>query len=645
MKKFFTYILTALVLVSLWTPYAFSATARAATLYIGPATGAFTVGSTFTLSFFVDTGNQFINVVDATILFPADKIQVVSPSTGASFINVWAIQPSYSNIDGTMSFRGAVPSPGVSTSAGLISTVTFRVKSIGTATVRFGPGSKVLLNDGLGTDILQQSQSGIFTLVLPPPAGPIVVSQTHPDQGRWYNNADAGLSWVGDGGAEGYSYMMSDEPVDRSDNISEGTREGTTFKKLTNGRHYFHIKALRAGVWGGVTDYAVNVDTEAPADFPVEIMPSGRTSEHQPLIKFFTTDAHSGLERYELKIISLKTDAKTFFIESQSPYIPASLDFGRYDVIVRAYDIAGNYREVTSRLEIVQGIFEAFSLRGPQGIIVTIGLLLLLVLGYIAKHMHLWHKSMGPVDVSQKLKELKEYQAKYGKAVLLMLMVVVSAFALYATPAFAQDSNLTPPRITTVSKDLFTDEIFYVGGHTIDPQTEVILYVQRATDSQTSSYHVVSDQDGNWFYRHGAFLGRGSYLVWAQAKEDENLSPPSPQVLITVAQHAVQIGSSRLSYEAIYFVTMVILLAVVLALAIAIGYHYRSGKRKRAKYIIEKQRIDESIKRGFALLRRDIEEEIKRTNTPDPQLIRDLDMVKRHIGEEVWELEKLEETG
>jgi alkyl hydroperoxide reductase subunit AhpC len=78
--------------------------------------------------------------------------------------------------------------------------------------------------------------------------------------------------------------------------------------------------------------------------------------------------------------------------------------------------------------------------------------------------------------------------------------------------------------------------------------------------------------------------------------------------------------------------------------------------KKHAKFAEEKAKIEESIRRGFALLRRDIEEEMellsysklnKDMSQPEKereeQLLRDLETVKRQIGEEVWELEKLGE--
>ncbi len=691
-KKIVAFTAVLLILLGAGAPLTSAADIKPATLFIGPSTGTFTVGSTFTLTFYVNTANQFINVVDANILFPPDKLQVVSPSTGASFINVWAIQPSYSNSEGTISFRGAVPSPGVNTSAGLISTVTFRVKSVGTATIRFSNGSKVLLNDGLGTDVLQQMQSGIYTFVLPPPSGPIVTSQTHPDQSKWYSGNTVSLSWAGDAGATGYSYVMSDEPVDTPDNIADSAKSGISYRELSNGRHYFHIKALRGGVWGGTTHYAVSIDNAPPAKFPLDFVPSGRTSQHQPVIKFFSTDAESGLDHYEIKLIPLSsgeipatvknTEETPFYIEAESPYIPVYLAFGRYDVYVRAFDAAGNYQEVTRRLEIVPTLFEVVQGQGiefrnilfiPWSIFWGVALLILLIVGIIAWKLHRWHRSADdarthsrlPDEVNDKLRQLKEFQQKYGKAAAALLLVVIASTLLIGSvlPAKAQtpgnfattNSVLSPPVITTISRDIFNDEIFYVGGKTVQPLADVILYIQRLEDGQTVSHRLAADEQGAWFYRETNFLQTGSYLVWAQAGRGEELSPPSPQVTISVAAHAVQLGSSRFSYEAIYFIMMLLLATIVLILLILIWYHYHHGSRKHAKFAEEKAKIEESIRRGFALLRRDIEEEAElmrhmkltkeftaQEQRREEQLMKDLEAVKRHIGEEVWELEKLE---
>ena len=90
-----------------------------ASLSLGPASGTYVVGSTFTTSVYLDTGGESINALDLKILFPPDKLQVVSPSLGKSIVSVWASQPSYNNETGEIHLEGGIPNPGLNTSQGI----------------------------------------------------------------------------------------------------------------------------------------------------------------------------------------------------------------------------------------------------------------------------------------------------------------------------------------------------------------------------------------------------------------------------------------------------------------------------------------------------------------------------------------------
>lgn len=249
-------------------------------LSLHPTGGTYIVGSTFDVSVFLDTGGQYINALEVFLRYPPDKLQLVSPTAGSSIIDIWTTQPRYSNARGTVELRGGIPR-GINVSDGLITTLTFRVKSTGSAVVRFTDETKLYLNDGQGTNVLYETNNGIYDLILPPPAGPIVVSETHPDQLRWYSNSTAVLSWANESDVDGYSYTLTKEPVVAPDDTSEGIRNSVAYKNLADGVHYFHIKALRNGKWGGVTHYALKIDTTAPAEFPLEISPSAKTTEDQ----------------------------------------------------------------------------------------------------------------------------------------------------------------------------------------------------------------------------------------------------------------------------------------------------------------------------------------------------------------------------
>ena len=101
-----------------------SVNAQSASLYLSPFSGSFLVGSTFTISIFLNTEGNEINVVWADLKFPPEILQVTSPTAGTSFITEWIVPPNYSNEKGLISFRGGDPG-GISTSAGLVSSITF----------------------------------------------------------------------------------------------------------------------------------------------------------------------------------------------------------------------------------------------------------------------------------------------------------------------------------------------------------------------------------------------------------------------------------------------------------------------------------------------------------------------------------------
>jgi hypothetical protein len=639
--------------------------AGAATLSIEPASGTFVVGSTFNASVFLNTEDEAINAVDVNISFPPDKLQVVSASTGFSIIKTWVANPDYDNREGKIDFQGGIPS-GIYAQKGLISTVTFRVKSVGSALVRILDTSDVLLHDGKGTSALKDSSNGLYNLILPPPAGPVVVSETHPDQQKWYSSSNVVLKWSNLEEVEGYSYVLNDEPTEIPDNISEGIKENVIYKELSSGNHYFHIKALRNGVWGGVTHFALNIDSEPPAGFVVEISPSRITTEKNPIVRFETTDALSGIRHYEYKIINLNPVAvaaagnQNFFIEFNGQQV-LSLDRGKYDIIGRAYDNAGNIREATERLEIVTPVGKVLK----SGWVWAGGLVLLVILGAGSYFSHRWHNEINkkkkrkiPPHVKEKLEELKKYRKKYGKLAVLLLLAGSLGLALVGpVNVFAEEEmQVSPPYITTVSRNISNEDIFYIGGKTDAAETEVVIYLQNLETGETQSQRVVSNKKRDWFYRHPTFLSTGNYLLWAQSRLGEAQSPPSPQFEMKVTPTAIQFGSSRFSFETIYLIFAIVLLIAVIGLSVFIAAHSSEARRKHKEFMKELREAEESVRRGFAVIRRDVELELaalkrakpksqaamKEAKEKEEELMRDLRSIESQIGKEIWDIERTE---
>lgn len=661
MSKFLS---AALILISFAPSFSFAQSG--ASLSMSPASGSFVVGGTFSVSIILNTAGQSVNAIEANLSFPPDKLQVVSPLIGTSVIGIWTGQPQFDNQNGTLRFQGGVPDPGLNTSKGIIATISFRVKSVGTAVLKFLDSSRVLLNDGLGTDFLAGTNNGIYNLTLPPPAGPVIVSETHQDQSTWYSNAAAVLRWNNNLPVEGYSYVLSDQPIDIPDNVSEGGATEVVYKGLSDSVHFFHVKALRSGVWGETSHFALKVDTQQPAGFKIEISPSSRTSSTKPVIHFTTSDALSGIDHYELKLVPRQVLSETikgqpFFIEASSPYIP-ELSLGKYDVIIRAYDKAGNFRETNQRLTISTQILTILGFQFlPRWITVILGILLVLLLAYFARSMLIWHREahlrhlLGDIkdpEIIARLKQLKEKRSEYFKHLAIILLMVASLVSY--NQVRAQSSLLPSPIVTTVAEDITDEEIFYIGGKAPAVNSSIIIYLQSLHDGQTFSQTVEADSKGDWFYSYPNFLSPGRYLVWVQGKLGNQASAPSPQFEIGVSQTALQFGVSRISLEALYLIFVVIFLLSTVGLLSFILYHGHHARRKSRRLMSEVQRVDEAIKRGFLLLHKDLQTELAVLHQrkvaailthedaeKEKKLLQDLDAIGKLIEKEVKDVERL----
>lgn len=351
-------------------PYAF-AISDAASIYLSPAGGVFTVGSTFEVGIYLNTGGTGVNAVRVDLSFPPDKLQVVSPTLGRSILPLWVIQPTFSNTSGTIVFEGGIPPPGLNTSEGLISSVIFRVVQVGEAAVVVQDSSRVYRADGTGINILGARTDGLFSFKLPPPQGPRVVAPKYPDPNQWYREDDVEFVWEMPAKTSAVSYVLNDNPLAIPDDIPEGIRTSVLYRDVPSGIQYFHIKALQPDSgWGGTSHYQVNIDDDPPAEFGIEVLPDPKTVVVQPTVVFSTTDVNSGLSHYALRVIQVNRDDKDvstapFFIEATSPFVLPRMERGSYRVVVRAYDIAGNVRDAETPLTIRQGLFRNL---GPEGI-------------------------------------------------------------------------------------------------------------------------------------------------------------------------------------------------------------------------------------------------------------------------------------
>ena len=357
-KRIFFFIF--LLFLGLFLANSILAQEKNASLYLSPSSGTFFTGSTFDVSVFINTGENDINAVKVDLKFDPRKLQIVTPTSGKSFIEIWISSPNFSNAEGTVTFQGGVPSPGINTSAGLVSTITFRVVAPGESLISILDSSLVLSNDSKGTNVLTSIGKGIYQTTLPTPEGPKVFSPTHPDQNKWYSNNSPTLVWEKEEGVTDFSFNIDQNPFGAPDNNSEGDKTSVSFSSLEDGVWYFHLKAKRGDVWGGVSHYGLLIDTTPPADFQMTVEPILRKeniTSREPIVSFLTTDALSGISYYQLKLLGLEGTGKEtglgFFIEVSSPYKLPLLDHGLYRIVVRAFDLAGNWRETAEEIEVI----------------------------------------------------------------------------------------------------------------------------------------------------------------------------------------------------------------------------------------------------------------------------------------------------
>jgi hypothetical protein len=281
--------------------------------------------------------------------------------------------------------------------------------------------------------------------------------------------------------------------------------------------------------------------------------------------------------------------------------------------------------------------------------------LALIFIAYVIRrhHYRLHHMAEAghmPDHVNDQMAELQKYRERYGK--LMLLILTFSITIVLSEKVYAQEV-IPPPIINSFSKNITNEDIFYISGKSSAKDSVVELYIQSPETGAVNKETVDVSEEGEWFYRHDTFLNPGSYILWAQAKSGETLSPPSPQVEINVDKTAIQIGSSRLGVTTIYLLIIGLLLLISLALIIYTIHHYRHSKKKRR--LVQEKVFDahSSIKRGFALINRDLQQELEVVKQAklskglsedekrwEEQLLKDLSEIEQHLEKEIWDIEK-----
>lgn len=329
--------------------------AQAASLYLSPSSGTHAIGAAFTVNVHVSSAKT-MNAASGVISFPADKLEIVSLSKSGSVFSLWVQEPSFSNSSGIINFEGIVLNPGFIGSGGKIISIAFKAKQFGNAVLKFSSGS-VLANDGQGTNILSELNNADFQLEYQKsapqstisaetsgvPLAPVIISETHPDPNKWYNNKNPKFSWKVPSGVTAVRLLY-----DKSSNSQPKIeyRPAISEKQIADVQddiYYLHAQFQNAKGWGPVAHFKFQIDTVPPEKFEIKIVEGEDFVTSRPTLLFNTTDSLSGVDYYLIKIGD--SDYNTLNKEGveKNPYMLPPQPPGKRVVVVKAIDKAGNY--------------------------------------------------------------------------------------------------------------------------------------------------------------------------------------------------------------------------------------------------------------------------------------------------------------
>ena len=135
--------------------------ARAAVLYFEPENAQISLGQEFSVRVKIDTEKECINTIKGEIKYDKNFLTAKEFLTGNSIISLWLKKPEIR--EGLISFSGGIPGgycgkiPGDPGETNILGEIIFKVPKFlvsekDIAEVRFLESSKVLLNNGLGTE-------------------------------------------------------------------------------------------------------------------------------------------------------------------------------------------------------------------------------------------------------------------------------------------------------------------------------------------------------------------------------------------------------------------------------------------------------------------------------------------------------------
>lgn len=366
----------------------------AATLTVSAPT-SMQVGDTITARIYVDSKGVAINNAEAVLLFPTDTLSIVSVSRASSVFSLWVEEPSFSNAAGTMSFNGGQPNPGFTGSSGLLTSVTLRAKKSGSANLSLS-NAAVRANDGLGTNVLTGATGAsiqisaaaaqpVESVRTDTTAGPrpVIRSATHPNETAWYADKNPRFEWDLPTGVTAVQTGIGFSPTAAPSVTYTPPVSAKNLDPLSDGTSYFRVRFKTQSGWGPVATYQLNIDTTAPRipshDVSYDVLNKSLT------VRAEASDAHSGIERYEILVDSRSIQSiPASDMKASGVSIPFD-DSGSHSATIVAVDAAGNRTSVDQQFAVPASLGEQTLFNvGPLSVSLMQAFLVMLILTIVS---------------------------------------------------------------------------------------------------------------------------------------------------------------------------------------------------------------------------------------------------------------------
>ncbi len=338
----------------------------AAEIFLGADKTQVNVNDTVSVTTYINTAGAPVNSAEGTIAFPNDMLSVESVSMSGSVFSIWVEQPSFSNNAGVISFNGGAPNPGFNGSRGAVVRVTFRAKQKGTASVTFNTAN-VYANDGLGTDVttarkgisvsIGEQVTPVQTTPTPSstptnvPSAPSITSVDMPDPEKWYAKNQAVFSWNVGSSITSTQLLLGIFPSSVPTVIYTPPIGNKEITGLSDGVSYLHVRFANANGWGETAHRKIKVDTVPPTELSVA---SRITDDDYVELSLQAKDKTSGVYSYNVSFAGNlvgETNAVSGSSDTVTRLVIPALPPGQRELLVRAYDRAGNFTDKTITVE------------------------------------------------------------------------------------------------------------------------------------------------------------------------------------------------------------------------------------------------------------------------------------------------------